>query len=213
MQCPLCGSRKARRACPALNKDICSVCCGTKRITEISCPATCAYLAVAREHPAAVVRRQQERDVAALLPTIQTLTERQYQLFVFMYQMVIARHKPEGFTRLIDDDVADAAEAVAKTLETAARGVIYEHTAQTVTGQRLAHELKAVLADMRQQGAKVSDGEVALVLRTIVKGAREVRHVTDGGDTAYLALMARMLPSSPPASEQAGAADPPRLIV
>jgi hypothetical protein len=213
MQCPLCGSRKARRACPALNKDICSVCCGTKRLTEISCPSSCAYLTAAREHPAAVVRRQQERDVAALLPTVQTLTERQYQLFVFLFQMVIARHKPDGFARLIDEDVADAAGSVAKTLETAARGVIYEHTAQTVTGQRLANELKALLADMRQRGAKVSDREAALVLRSIEKGAREIRQATGGGDTAYLALMARMLPPSPPADEPAGTADSPRLIV
>jgi hypothetical protein len=213
MQCPLCGSRKARRACPALNKDICSVCCGTKRITEISCPPTCGYLTTAREHPAAVVRRQQERDVAALLPIIQTLTERQYQLFVFLFQTVIAPHKPEGFARLIDDDVAEAAEAVAKTLETAARGVIYEHTAQTVTAQRLANELKALLADMRQKGAKVSDREAALVLRTIEKGAREVRHVADGGDTAYLTLMARLLPQGPNPAEESRPADSPRLIV
>lgn len=213
MQCPLCGSRKARRACPALNKDICPVCCGTKRLTEIACPPTCGYLVIAREHPAAVVRRQQERDIAALLPIVQALTERQYQLFVFLFQMVIARHKPEGFARLIDDDVADAAEAVAKTLETAARGVIYDHVAQTVTAQRLANELKALLADMKQRGAKVSDREAALVLRTIEKGARDVRHVTDGSDTAYLALMARMLPPSAAPGEETPQADSPRLIV
>jgi hypothetical protein len=213
MQCPLCGSRKARRACPALNKDICSVCCGTKRITEIACPSSCGYLAVAREHPAAVVRRQQERDVALLLPTVQTLTERQYQLFVFLFQMVISRHKPEGFGRLVDDDVAEAAEAVAKTLETAARGVIYEHVAKTVTAQRLASEFTAFLADMRQRGAKLTDREAATVLRTFEKGAREIRQVSDGGDTAYLTLLSRVLPPSPVPAQETRPADSPRLIV
>ena len=211
MQCPLCGTRKARRACPALNKDICPVCCGTKRLIEINCPATCPYLAAAREHPAAVVRRQQERDVAALLPVIQALTERQYQLFAFLFQVVIARHKPEGFARLIDDDVAQAAEAMAKTLETAARGVIYEHTTQMVTAQRLANELKGVLADMRQKGAQVSDREAAIALRALERGAREVRGVIEGGDTAFLTLMARLHPPAP-AEPQRGPEGPSLLI-
>src|SRR4051812_42259083 len=124
MSCPLCGIRKERRACPAGHQTICAVCCGTKRLTEIQCPEDCAYLSSAREHPAAAVKRQQEHDVAILLPTIQALTERQYQLF-FLFQSAIGRHTPEGFARLIDDDVAEAAGAAAATLETAARGVIY----------------------------------------------------------------------------------------
>ena len=53
MTCPLCGARKARRACPGVGRDICAVCCGTKRLVEIRCPATCGYLQSARVHPAA----------------------------------------------------------------------------------------------------------------------------------------------------------------
>src|SRR5262245_27935296 len=62
VRCPLCGERRARRACPALGKLICAVCCGTKRLVEIRCPSDCSYLASAREHPAAVVVRQQQHD-------------------------------------------------------------------------------------------------------------------------------------------------------
>ena len=39
------------------------MCCGTKRLAEIRCPSDCTYLVSAREHPAAVVRRQQETGV------------------------------------------------------------------------------------------------------------------------------------------------------
>ncbi len=53
MTCPLCSQRKARRACPALGHQICAVCCGTKRLTQIPCPSDCVYLASAREHPPA----------------------------------------------------------------------------------------------------------------------------------------------------------------
>jgi hypothetical protein len=191
MLCPQCGQRKARRECPALGRTICPVCCGTKRLVEIQCPSDCGYLAAAREHPAAVVRRQQEHDVARLVPTIQHLTERQYQLF-FLFQTMIARHTPEGFTRLVDSDVADAAAAFASTLETAARGVIYEHAPQSRPAQSLATAMKTLLAQIREQGAKVYDREAAIVLRAIEQGARSVRKPTEG-DSAYVELMARLL--------------------
>jgi hypothetical protein len=201
MLCPSCGHRKARRECPALAKTICPVCCGTKRLVEIQCPSDCGYLASAREHPAAVVRRQQERDVSRLLPTIRHLTERQYQLF-FLVQTVIARHKPQGLTRFVDSDVAEAAAALAATLETAARGVIYEHTPQSPPAQALTAEIKTMLAQMREQGATLFDRETAIVLRAIEQGARDVK-TPDEGDAAYIELIARLLQvtESPPAKE------------
>jgi hypothetical protein len=166
------------------------VCCGTKRLVEIKCPADCGYLAAAREHPAAVVRRRQEHDVEQLLPTIRHLPERQYQLF-FLFHGTIARFTPHGFTRLVDGDVADAAAAVASTLETAARGVIYEHAAPGVPAQALATALKTVLAQVREQGAKVFDREAAIVLRAIEQGARGTG--APATPTSYLDLVARLL--------------------
>lgn len=210
MSCPLCRSRKQRRFCPALQQSICPVCCGTKRLTEIRCPDDCAYLSSAREHPPAAVKRQQEHDVAILLPTLHGLSERQHQLF-FLFQSLIARHTPEGFARLVDEDVAEAASTVAATLETAARGVIYDHPAQSLPAQRLATELKTMLAEMQQQGAKVYDREAAMVLRAIEKGARET-HKTEPGDTSYLTLMARLLQRNR-AAAPAAPAQPSSLII
>jgi hypothetical protein len=191
MACPACGQRKAKRACPALGQTICSVCCATKRGVEINCPADCVHLTATREHPAAIVRRQQERDVAVLLPSIRHLTERQHQLF-FLFQTAVTRHQPDGFARLNDDDVAEAAATVAATLETASRGVIYEHSAQSPVAQRLGKELQATLEQMRQQGATVYDREAAIALRAIEQGARDARTV-DSTPTAYLELMGRLL--------------------
>jgi hypothetical protein len=44
-KCARCDTRKARRHCPALGSDICTLCCGRLRGKEISCPPGCAYLA------------------------------------------------------------------------------------------------------------------------------------------------------------------------
>jgi hypothetical protein len=182
-------------------RTICPTCCGTKRLREIQCPADCGYLASAREHPAAIVRRQQEHDVSRLLPTIRHLTERQYQLF-FLLQSLIARHKPAGFTRLLDSDIAEAAGALAATLETAGRGVIYEHTPQARPAQALTEEMKTMLTQMREQGATIYDGETVIVLRAIEQGAREVK-APGGGDTAYAELIARLIQvSAAPPSPQ-----------
>ena len=192
MACPVCNQRKARRACPALSQTICTVCCATKRLVEIDCPSDCVHLAAAREHPAAVVKRQQERDVAALLPTLRELTERQQQLF-FLLHGAIARHTPEGFARLNDDDVEAAAGALASTFETASRGVIYEHTPDSPVAHRLAADLKAMVEEIRKQGAKVYDHETAVVLRAIERGARDTRKQLGGDAGAYLAMMGRLL--------------------
>jgi hypothetical protein len=73
--------------------------------------------------------------------------------------------------------------------------VIYDHAAQSPPAQRLATEMKAMLAEIRQQGATVYDREAAIVLRAIEKGARETRRV-EPGDSSYLTLMARLLQRS-----------------
>ncbi len=129
--------------------------------------------------------------MAMLMPTVQGLTERQQQLF-FLFQTAIARHTPDGFARLNDDDVADAAGALAATFETAARGVIYEHAPGSTVAHRLANDLRAMLEDMRKQGAKVYDHETAGVFRAIERGARDTKTQANGASDAYLTLMSRL---------------------
>ena len=212
MNCPLCRQRKTKRACPGVGMDICPVCCGTKRLTEIACPPTCIYLEAAQRHPAAVVKRQQEHDVTVLMGALGRVSERQLQLF-FAIQTFIARFKPasspassalwtgspEGFSHaLADVDVAEAAEALAGTFETASRGVLYEHQAASVSGEALRRELKAFLAQVGRGGGTTFEREAAEVLRGIARGAR---HATPGfgdGPRDYLSLVARILHERPP---------------
>ena len=149
--------------------------------------------------------------MSRLLPTIRHLTERQYQLF-FLFHTLIARHKPQGLTRLVDSDIAEAAGALAATIETAARGVIYEHAPQAPPAQALAAEMKTMLAQMREQGGHVYDRETAIVLRAIEQGAREVK-APDEGDAAYVDLIARLLQVTATPRSTAGAAPASPLIL
>jgi hypothetical protein len=118
--CPLCGTRRARRGCPALDKQICAVCCGTKRLVEIQCPSDCPYLGNAREHPPAAVVRQQQRDMGVLAQFMRDFNERQSQLF-FLIATFLARYQPPELQPLIDDDVREAAAALAATSRPLAR--------------------------------------------------------------------------------------------
>jgi hypothetical protein len=191
MLCPLCRQRKARRTCPALGQSICSVCCGTKRQIEITCTSDCRYLTAARAHPASVVQKQQQRDVTLILPTLSRLTERQHQLF-FMLQSLIVRHEPEGFVRLTDKDVAEAAGALAASLETAARGVVFEQTPASPLARPLLTKMREWLQDLAKESGRSFDLEAIPVLRSIERGALDTRGST-GDDTVYLALMGRLL--------------------
>jgi len=202
MVCPVCGERKARRACPALGQSICPICCGTKRLVEIRCPDTCGYLASARVHPPVAVQRQQQQDVALLLSTMEGLSDPQRELLLVLLG-VIRSQGADPLQALRDEDVAEAAAALSSTFETAERGVIYEHRAASLPAQRIVADLRAVLDEI---SAKVSrrqiDKDASFALRALERGARQAGRMLGGGPTAYLDLVARML--RPPASPEPG---------
>ena len=190
--CPLCGTRKARRGCPALDKQICPICCGTKRLVEIPCPADCAWLASAREHPPAVFVRQQQRDLTQLVQFMRDLDRRQSQLF-FLINTFIKEYQPPDLHAPVDDDVVEAADALAATYETAARGVIYEHRAQSLPAERLATALKPLLADAGKGLGSAFERDAAVVLRRVSAAAREVKAHEPQNKRAFLELLQRVM--------------------
>lgn len=199
--CPLCSTRKARRACPALGREICPVCCGTKRLVEIACPADCQYLTSARAHPPAVVQRQQERDVRFLLAHLSDVPEIQYQL-VLVFQALVLQHARQAMPPLVDADVAEAAATVAATIETARKGIIYEHRAASLTAQRLATAISERIADfVKRAGAEGGriERDAAAALRALERLARAAAtELPDPSDphTSWLALAARVTSAS-----------------
>ena len=193
--CPLCRRRRARRACPALGHQICAVCCGTKRLREISCPSDCGYLVSARTHPPAVVQRQLERDARFLLPIVGELDRRQYQLF-FLVQGTLHRLAETGEIPVNDDVVRETAQALAATYETASKGIIYEHRPASLPAERLARELKPLLEGRDGRGPVGSEPDLVEVLRGVERAATDARKTLDGGGRAYLDLVGRLMRSS-----------------
>ncbi len=205
--CPLCGARRAKRLCPALNQTICAVCCATKRMTEIRCPESCVYLAVAREHPSSADLRQQRGDWARMSRALSDLNEKQSRLFKALC-VEVNRYQPPELQRLNDQDLAQAAAAMASTLETAVRGVIYQHQAESAAAARLSHALKPAVDHATRGGGTSAERDAAVVLRRIAELAG------DGGTgRQVLDLLQKAFP--PQGEPDAGAEAPPasRLIV
>jgi hypothetical protein len=217
MLCPLCGARRARRGCPALGQQICAVCCGTKRLVQIQCPSDCTWLASAREHPPAVIVRQQQRDIGLFVQFMRDFSERQSQIF-FLAITFLARYQSSELQPLIDDDVAEGVAALASTFETASRGVIYEHRPASLQAERLIAAMKPALAETARGAGAAFERDAAVVLRRIQEAVGEVHSLDVQNRRALLDLLKRIVTTMPSADDAGpdGAGDPPsatRLIV
>jgi hypothetical protein len=216
MVCVSCGKRKGKRACPALRGLICTTCCGTKRLKEIACPADCQYLASALAHPPAAVLRQRERDLPLLASLLEGLNAPQGDLLALL-QGQVRSARAGAIPPLRDEDVRDAAAALASTLETAARGIHYEHQPAWIPAMRLMRGWQESLTEIERRGraASVRPSLVAPVLRKIEAAAREAaKTLALDGDAVFLDFLDRVMRGGPaePAHEPVEEA-PSRLIV
>ena len=192
VNCPLCGQRKARRACPALGKSICPVCCGTKQLIEIQCPETCPYLTTAREHPPAAEMRRQQSDVSPLARAMRDLNERQSRLFFLVLSFLVS-YKTPGLYSLADEDVTEAMDALAATFETASRGVIYEHRPTSLPAERLANDLKPLLTEAGGRAGSAFERDAVVVLRRIETAGRDAGRAAPDNRRAFLELIGRVI--------------------
>jgi hypothetical protein len=178
---------------------------------QIQCPSDCAWLASAREHPPASIVRQQQRDVALLVPFMRDFGDRQSQLF-FLVTTFLVRYEPPELQPLIDDDVAEAAAALAATFETAARGVIYDHRPASLSAERLLTAVRTVLTEAGKGSGSSFERDAAAVLRRVEEAARGIRAADQDNRRAFLDLLGRVI-SKTPGPERTDIPDSPRLIV
>ncbi len=110
-------------------------------------------------------------DRAMLLPLLQGLSERQARLFL-MFAAVTSRYQPDTLQKLVDDDIAQAAGALASTLETAAKGIVYEHQPASLVAARLMTELKGVVDEVVKNAGSALERDAAIALRRIEHAAK-----------------------------------------
>lgn len=142
---------------------------------------------------------------------MQDLSERQSELFLMTTSFLVG-YRPSGIHTVIDEDVAEAARAMASTFETASRGVIYEHRSGSAPAAELAAGLKPLFEKARGNAGTSFDRDAAVVLRRIEAGIQELGKSQSSNPKAFLELLARVLRREGEAPRTAGE-DGPRLIV
>jgi hypothetical protein len=179
---------------------------------QIQCPPDCAYLTAAREHPAAAIVRQRQRDISLAVHFMRDFSQRQSHLFGMTASFLV---RVDGERRtldagsvhpLIDDDVVEAVGAVAATYETSGRGVIYEHRPASLPAQRLVAALKPLLGEAGQGGGSSFERDAAVVMRRFEQAVGEVRALDQQNRRAFLEFLGRAI-ADKGAGDTAGAAD------
>lgn len=140
--------------------------------------------------------RQQQRDIGLLVNFMRDFSERQSHLF-FLVNTFVTGYQPGELQALIDDDVAEAMDALAATYETSVRGVIYDHRPASLPADRLAVALKPVLAEAGKNLGTAFERDAAVVLRRVAESVRDVRSMTapqkPDDQRTYLDLLGRVV--------------------
>jgi len=148
----------------------------------------------AQTHPAAQVRRRQEADLTTLMLAMgRRFTEAELQVFFLLASQVV-RFRPEGLATLRDEDIADAAQAMAGTLEAAAQGLVAHLTGANTVSEGLRRALDEMVAMLGQQGGSAVAPMAAGVLRALAHGAGALQAASPDDPTAFLSLLRRVLP-------------------
>ena len=190
MSCPLCRERKGKRHCPAKAQQICSACCGSKRLVEIDCPRDCAYLTGA--HAGAWEGRETERarDQRRLAPSLQGLSDGQAQLLLVA---LVGFDRLRSERRDLEDHVVhQALTALRKTVETRGHGILYDHAAEDLRAQSLLHALRGLFESKDAEGRPVSPDDADLLAALRALESLVERTLREGGRVDFLDMASRI---------------------
>jgi hypothetical protein len=194
--CKICGKRRARRACPAVRGDICTICCGTEREVSLSCPLECEYLQEAhrREKPIAVA--DQPASNADVQVSEQFLQTHEELVLFCIYSLVQAALRTAG---ALDADILAALEALIQTHRTLESGLVYETRAENTIAAAVQRSFAASLADyqkLRAEREALSPVRNSEILKVIVFLHRLGQQNLNGRPRGrmYLDLLRQMTP-------------------
>ena len=195
--CKLCGKRRARRRCPAVHGDICTICCGTEREVSLSCPLECEFLQEAhrREKPVLIDEKQlSDPDVPV---TEEFLREHEELLLFCMVSLVHAALRTASAT---DVDALEALEAQIKTYRTAESGLLYETRPVNTIAASVQRAFSESLADYQKVRAEreslhFRNAEILAVLVFLRRMGQQNQNGRPRG-RMYLDLLKQMTPAT-----------------
>ncbi|MCS7043560.1 MAG: hypothetical protein NZR01_12295 [Bryobacteraceae bacterium] len=150
-RCHLCGSRPPRRACPALGRDICAICCGGQREESIDCPLDCPHLREARRHEKPPAPDPKTLPHADIEITERWLAGHEMLVVLSGRFLLLAALDTRG---AVDNDVREALDALARTYRTSSSGLIYESRPGNPIAAAIADRFRREMEAFRERAAR-----------------------------------------------------------
>jgi hypothetical protein len=166
--CKICSKRRARRHCPAVQGEICAICCGTERENSLTCPLDCVYLQEAHQHEEATEIAPEQISNQDVQVTEQFLAENEELLLFCVFALVQAALRTQG---AIDSDVMAALESLIQTQRTLGSGLVYETYSENSIAAGIQRSFSASLADyskLREEREGLAGVRNQDVLKTLV---------------------------------------------
>ncbi|MBZ5724897.1 MAG: hypothetical protein LAP87_07855 [Acidobacteriia bacterium] len=146
MDCAICHTRRARRFCPGVRGDICSICCGTEREVTVNCPLDCEFLQAARKQPQARPEGEiPNRDIQVT----ENLLQNNQDLLVCLASILTRSALQDS--RVVDSDVREALDALIRTYRTLESGIYYESRPDNLPAARLYSAVQDGVARFRRE--------------------------------------------------------------
>lgn len=204
--CKICGKRRARRACPAVQGDICTICCGTEREVSLSCPLECEHLQEAHRHEKPVAVEEAQLSYPAIVVTEEMVRDQEELLLFCVYALLQAAVRTAG---AIDSDVMAALEAVIQTYRTAESGLLYETRPENFVAVAVQRSFVASLNDYQKLRAEretvppLRSSETLAMLVFLHRIAQQNQNGRPRG-RMFLDLLRQMTPEENPQERPSG---------
>ena len=211
MVCKICEIRRAKRSCPAVRGEICSLCCGREREMTHDCPLDCEYLQEARKHERLVEVKPDEFPNQDIRVTETFLRDQEILLVAMGSAVLLAGLETPG---AVDADIREALAAVIRTYRTLESGLYYETRPDNPVAAELCRRIQESAAEFRRveteklQMTRTRDADVLGVLTFLERLGIDRNNGRKRG-RVYLDFLRRQFPDT---AGQA-APDPGSLIV
>jgi hypothetical protein len=208
MKCKICGTRKARRYCPGVAGDICSICCGTEREVTVSCPLECPYLIDARVHEKTRETTEREMVHPDVRVTEEFLRDTE-PLLIFLGATLLEASL--GTPGIVDSDVRSALDALIRTYRTLQSGLYYETRPDNLLAAGIVQKTQEAIEKLRKELSDKGSRPIrdAEILGMLVFLDRVATHQDNGRPRgrAFIDYLRGIFPM-----KSSGPADAPLLI-
>jgi hypothetical protein len=202
MTCAICHTRRAKRFCPGVGGDICTICCGKEREITVTCPLDCEYLLDARRHEKLPPLPDSETPNRDIRVTEAFLREHEELLAALASILSSAALETSG---AFDNDIREALDALIRTYRTLESGLYYETRPDNALAFGLSRAVRAGIEKLHEQErqtqgtAKTRDSDIltALVFFHRLEGDRNNGRPRGRAFIGLLRSLARPSPESP----------------